>query len=506
MLSRVSRNSMRYFSAVTSSAYMPTSNQLFINGQYVDATSGRMIESIDPRTEKVNWSCHAASNQDIELAVQSARDAFDKGPWPRMSGYERGRIMHRIADELEKRADEFAALEALDTGKPVGVAAFADIPLAVRHLRYFAGWCDKINGEFLTHDNYTGQYMAYTMKEPIGVAAQIIPWNFPLLMAAWKLSPMLATGCTAVLKPSEKTPMTACMLGEVFKAAGLPDGVVNVVPGYGDAGQYLASHPGVDKVAFTGSTATALKIKNVIGIKPYTTELGGKSPLVVCEDANLDIAVTAAHNGIFFNAGQCCNAGSRIFVHAKVYDEFMRRSVEMAEARRLGDNLGDVDQGPMVDKLQFDKIMNYLDDARKANKVRTGGNRAFDTGYWIQPTILEQMPDDHRCVKEEIFGPVMHVAKWENEDDLVARANDTNYGLACGIMSENTHTINRLSRKIKAGTVWVNTYNVFDQSTPFGGYKDSGVGREKGQYALNNYLQTKCVIQPLGGGDLGWYR
>lgn len=503
MLSRITR---RCFSQMSKTTVAPTRNQLFINGQYVDAKAGGKIESVDPRNEQKNFTFQSAGVEDVELAVASSRHAFDKGAWPRMSGYERSRIMNRIADELERRADEFAALETLDNGKPLKIAQFADIPLSVRHFRYFAGWCDKINGEFLSHDNYLGTFQAHTMKEPIGVAAQIIPWNFPLLMAAWKLAPALATGCTIVLKPSEKTPMTALLLGEVFNAAGLPEGVVNIIPGYGDAGMHLAQHPDVDKVAFTGSTATAMKVKAGMGIRPFTAELGGKSPLIVMPDANLDVAVTSAHNGIFFNAGQCCNAGSRVFVHSSVYDAFVEKSIKMAEARRLGNPFTDVDQGPQVDKIQFDKVMGYIDFAKKSGgEIITGGERHGSEGYFVKPTILGGLADDHKCAREEIFGPVMHLTKFDSEDEVVARANDTNYGLAAGLMTDNAHTINRMSRKLRAGTVWVNTYNIFDQSTPFGGFKDSGVGREKGQYALNNYLQTKCVIQPLAG-DLGWYR
>jgi len=325
-----------------------------------------------------------------------------------------------------------------------------------------------------------------------------------MLMAAWKLAPALAAGCSIVLKPSEKTPMTALMLGEIFNAAGLPEGVVNVVPGYGGAGAHLAQHEGVDKVAFTGSTMTAQKIKKNMGLKPFTAELGGKSPLLVFEDADLENAVNTAHNGVFFNHGQCCNACTRILVHAKIYDKFMEMSIAKAKARTMGDPFGAVDQGPQVDKIQFDKIMNYLNSA-KANIVTGGGNGGFDKGYFVEPTIFAGLNENDACYREEIFGPVMSVNKFETEAEAIRMANDTNYGLAAGVMSQNTDTINRVTRHLKAGTVWVNTYHVFDNATPFGGYKDSGMGREKGVNAVDNYLQTKTVVQPLHG-ESAWYR
>jgi acyl-CoA reductase-like NAD-dependent aldehyde dehydrogenase len=345
-----------------------------------------------------------------------------------------------------------------------------------------------------------------TWKEPIGVCAQIIPWNFPLLMAAWKLAPALATGCTVVLKPSEKTLMTALEMGEIFNAAGLPEGVVNIVPGLGSAGSYLAGHADVDKVAFTGSTSTAMKIKKTMGLRPFTAELGGKSPMIIFEDADFDTAVMSAWNGTMFNHGQCCNASTRIFVHEKMYDRVLAALVELAKQRKLGDPFGEVDQGPLIDKIQFDKVMAYIQSARDSGvKIAAGGNRWGDKGYFTQPTILDQVDETHKCSQEEIFGPVMALQKFNNEDDVIARANNTNYGLGAGIITQNTDTVNRVSRRLRAGTVWVNTYHIFDNNTPFGGYKDSGVGREKGAEALDNYLINKTVVQTLKG-DSGWYR
>ena len=490
--------------------FTPRHTQLFIDGKYVNAVSGKTITSVNPSTEEVLGEFQCAGPEDVNLAVNAARNAFDHGPWPRMSGYERGLIMQKIADEIEKRHEELAHLETMDNGKPVKFSKFADIPLSVQHFRYFAGWCDKIEGSTLSHNTTFGHHVAHTLVEPIGVAAQIIPWNFPMLMASWKMAPALATGCTLVLKPSEKTPITNCIWGEIMNAAGLPPGVVNVIGGYGDAGQCLTKHAGVDKIAFTGSTSTALKVKADIGLKPFTAELGGKSPMIVFEDADIDKAVETSHKGLFFNKGECCNASSRVFVHDKIFDEFLRKSVEMAKTRKVGNPMEDVDQGAQVDKLQFDKIMGYINTAKKDGvKIATGGNRVGDKGYFIEPTIMVDINEDHVCCKEEIFGPVMIINRFTDEADVVRRANNSNFGLAAGIFSENVHTVNRVSRLLKAGTIFVNSYHVFDNSTPFGGYKDSGMGREKGKYALQNYLQTKAVIQPLMAENaeaLGWYR
>jgi aldehyde dehydrogenase (NAD+) len=498
---------LRSFSTMLKSTHEVTRTQLFINGEYVNSVSGETYPSVDPRTEQVSANFQRAGPADVDKAVLAARNAFDHGEWPRMSGYKRGLIMQKIADGLEKRAEEFAALETLDTGKPIFFSRAADIPLSLAHYRYYAGWADKIHGETLPHDDAYGKFLAYTYKEPIGVAASIIPWNFPMYMAAWKIAPAIATGCSIVLKMSEKTPMTMTLFGEVLQEAGLPAGVVNILGGYGDAGAYLATHAGVDKVAFTGSTATAHKIKNSMGIKPFTAELGGKSPFLVFDDCDLDKAVETTHFGLFFNQGQCCNASSRVLVQEGVYDEFVKRSVALANKRRLGDPFTDTDQGPQVDKLQFDKILAYIQQARdQGATVAAGGNKAFDKGYWIQPTILTNIGDDATAQREEIFGPVMGVQKFVTEEEGIIRANDTNYGLGAGIMSKDSDRIHRVSRQLKAGTVWVNSYSVFDNSTPFGGYKDSGVGRERGRGALDNYLLNKTIIQPLTGDNVGWYR
>jgi len=325
-------------------------------------------------------------------------------------------------------------------------------------------------------------------------------------MAAWKLGPSLACGNTIVLKPSEKTPITALALGKLMLDAGLPEGVVNIIPGDGKTGSELVKHPLINKVAFTGSLNTAKKIQKDIGIVPLTTELGGKSPAIVFPDADIQTAVDLTHWGLFFNQGQCCCAGSRVYVHESIYDEFVEKAVKAAENRKVGDPFGEVDQGPQVDKLQFDRIMGYINRAKEIGiKPAIGGSRIHEVGFFVKPTIFTDLPESTEIQKEEIFGPVMGISKWTDENEIIDRANNSNFGLAAGIFSNNVHTINRVSRRLQAGTIWVNCYNNFDSATPFGGYKESGVGREKGFEGLKNYLQTKTVIQPLQG-ELGWYR
>lgn len=495
----------RAFSLASKVPLLPSATQLFINGKYVDGRAPT-IPIIDPRNGEQITEFQAASTADVDAAVKAARIAFDEGPWPRMSGKERGKILMKVAELIEQKSEYLAQLETLDNGKPIFFSRVADIPLSAEHFRYFSGWADKIEGTTFSHDQAFGKHFGYTIEEPIGVAAQIVPWNFPLLMAAWKMGPALATGCCVVLKPSEKTPMTAVALGEIFQEAGVPDGVVNIIPGYGDTGAYLAAHGGVDKVAFTGSHPTALKIQANLGIKPFTTELGGKSPIIIMDDCDVETAAQLSTWALFFNHGQCCCAGSRVFVHENIYDRYIEETVKLVEARKLGDPFTEVDQGPQVDKLQFDRIMGYINRAKAGGvPLATGGEQFGTEGFYVKPTIFHDVPDDAEMFRDEIFGPVMGVAKFSNEDDVVRRANNSTFGLAAGVFSNNVHTTNRLSRRLKAGTIWINCYNVFDDNAPFGGYKQSGVGREKGKGALSNYLQTKTVVQPLAG-EVGWYR
>ncbi|CAN6896728.1 unnamed protein product [Brassica oleracea] len=474
--------------------------KLLIDGNFVDAASGKTFPTLDPRTGEVIAHVAEGDAEDVNRAVKAARKAFDEGPWPKMTAYERSRVMLRFADLVEKHSEELAALESWDNGKTYEQALTAEIPMVARLFRYYAGWADKIHGLTVPAD---GNYHVQTLHEPIGVAGQIIPWNFPLLMFAWKVGPALACGNTIVLKTAEQTPLTAFYVGKLFLEAGLPPGVLNIVSGFGaTAGASLASHMDVDKLAFTGSTDTGKVILGLAAnsnLKPVTLELGGKSPFIVFEDADIDKAVELAHFALFFNQGQCCCAGSRTYVHKKVYDEF----VEKAKARALKRVVGDpfkkgIEQGPQVDSKQFEKVMKYIRSGVESNAtLECGGGQVGDIGYFIQPTVFSNVMDDMLIAQDEIFGPVQSILKFSDVDEVIKRANDTRYGLAAGVFTKSLDTANRVSRALKAGTVWVNCFDVFDAAIPFGGYKMSGNGREKGIYSLNNYLQVKAVVTPL---------
>ncbi|KAL7615098.1 hypothetical protein Lser_V15G07741 [Lactuca serriola] len=474
--------------------------KLLINGQFVDAASGKTFPTLDPRTGQLIANVAEGDIEDVNRAVSAARKAFDEGPWPRMTAYERSRILLRFADLVEQHADEITALEVWDNGKPYEQAAGDEIPLFIRLFRYYAGWADKIHGLTIQAD---GPYHVQTLHEPIGVAGQIIPWNFPLLMYAWKVGPALACGNTIVLKTAEQTPLSALYVSKLFHEAGLPPGVLNVVSGYGpSAGAALASHMDVDKLAFTGSTETG---KIVLGLaaksnlKPVTLELGGKSPFIVCEDANVDEAVDLAHNALFYNQGQCCCAGSRTYVHERVYDEFVEKAKARAFQRVVGDPFKKgVEQGPQVDSDQFEKILKYIrSGVDNGATLETGGERFGSKGYYIQPTVFSNVQDDMLIAKDEIFGPVQSILKFKGIKEVIRRSNDTQFGLAAGVFTQNLDTANTLSRALKAGTVWINCFDVFDAAIPFGGYKMSGHGREKGVYSLSNYLQVKAVVTHL---------
>ncbi|KAJ6686766.1 ALDEHYDE DEHYDROGENASE-RELATED [Salix purpurea] len=474
--------------------------QLLINGQFVDAASGKTFPTLDPRTGEVIAHVAEGDVEDVNRAVSAARKAFDEGPWPRMTAYERSRIILRFADLLEQHTDEIAALETWDNGKPYEQAANTEIPMTVRLFRYYAGWADKIHGLTVPAD---GPYHVQTLHEPIGVAGQIIPWNFPMLMFSWKVGPALACGNTVVIKTAEQTPLSAVYAAKLFHEAGLPEGVLNVVSGFGPtAGAALASHMEVDKLAFTGSTDTGkivLELASKSNLKPVTLELGGKSAFIVCEDADVDQAVELSHSAVFFNQGQCCCAGSRTFVHEHVYNEF----VEKARARAMNRSVGDpfkvgIEQGPQVDSDQFEKILRCIRSGVESGAIlETGGDRFGSNGYYIQPTVFSNVQDDMLIAKEEIFGPVQSILKFKDLDEVIKRANNSRYGLAAGIFTHNLDTANTLSRALKVGTVWINCYDVFDAAVPFGGYKMSGNGREKGIYSLSNYLQVKAVVTAL---------
>ncbi|RLN09817.1 aldehyde dehydrogenase family 2 member B7, mitochondrial-like [Panicum miliaceum] len=478
--------------------------QLLINGNFVDAASGKTFPTVDPRTGEVIARVAEGDSEDIDRAVAAARRAFDEGPWPRMTAYERCRVLLRFADLIEQHADEIAALETWDNGKTLAQSAGAEVPMLARCMRYYAGWADKIHGLVVPAD---GAHHALVLHEPVGVAGQIIPWNFPLLMFAWKVGPALACGNTVVLKTAEQTPLSALYVASLLHEAGLPDGVLNVVSGFGPtAGAALCSHMGVDKLAFTGSTGTGqivLELAARSNLKPVTLELGGKSPFIVMDDADVDQAVELAHHAVFFNQGQCCCAGSRTFVHERVYDEFVEKSKARAMKRVVGDPFRNgVEQGPQIDEEQFKKILRYVQSGVDSGAtLLAGGDRAGNRGFYIQPT------DDMKIAREEIFGPVQTILKFSHArgsgvEEVIRRANASHYGLAAGVFTRSLDAANTLSRALRVGTVWVNCYDVFDAGIPFGGYKMSGVGREKGVYALRNYLQTKAVVTPIR--DAAW--
>lgn len=469
---------------------------LLINGKFVPSVTGSTFDTFNPATEDKIAAVAEAGPQDIDNAVKAARAAFE-GPWRTMAASERGRLIGKLADLVEKNIDELSALEALDNGKPCSVAKNVDLGLVIKTLRYYAGWPDKIVGQTIP---ISGPYFCYTKSEPVGVCAQIIPWNFPLLMAAWKLGPALASGCTIVLKPAEQTPLTALRLGELIVEAGFPPGVVNIVPGQGPtAGKHLAQHHDVDKVAFTGSTEIGYEImrsSHVKNLKRVTLELGGKSANIILDDADIDLAIEQSQVGLFLNQGQCCIAGSRLYVQEGIYDEFVRRSVETAKARTVGDPFAaGTEQGPQIDSAQFNKILNYIDIGQKEGaKILTGGKRVGKKGFFIEPTVFADVHDDMTIAREEIFGPVMTILKFKTIDEVIRRANDSNYGLGAGVVTKSIDNAIKISNGIRTGTVYVNCYDVFDANTPFGGFKDSGIGRENGQHGLHGYLENKTVI------------
>jgi phenylacetaldehyde dehydrogenase len=477
--------------------------KMLINGKWVDSASGKTFPTYNPATGEVLSNVAEGDREDIDRAVKAARAAFEKGPWSKISPSERGRMMWRLADLIEKHTEEFAQLESLDNGKPLKIARIADLPLAVDHFRYYAGWATKIEGNTIPMGlARQGSYHAYTVREPVGVVGQIIPWNFPLLMAAWKLGPALATGCCVVLKPAEQTPLTALRLGELIAEAGFPDGVVNIVPGYGEtAGAALAAHMDVDKIAFTGSTEVGKLIIHAAAgnLKKVSLELGGKSPNIVMDDADLETAIPGASMAIFFNQGQCCCAGSRLFVEKKIFDKVVDGISQAASKIRVRPGLDpDSDLGPLVSEEQLNRVCGYLESGIKEGaKATAGGSREGDKGYFVKPTVLVNTNDNMKVVKEEIFGPVVTATPFSDMNEIVSRANDTVYGLAAGVWTRDVKKAHAVASKLKAGTVWINCYNVFDAALPFGGYKQSGWGREMGHEVLKNYTEVKSVCSAL---------
>ncbi|XP_050399874.1 aldehyde dehydrogenase, mitochondrial [Patella vulgata] len=470
--------------------------QIFINNEFVNAESGKTFQTINPTTGEAICEVAEGDKADIDKAVRAAQNAFQLGsPWRTMDASERGLLLYRLADLIERDRQILASLETLDNGKPYNIAIAADLGLVVKCYRYYAGWANKNHGKTIPID---GDYLTYTRHEPVGVCGQIIPWNFPLLMQAWKLGPALAMGNTVVMKTAEQTPLTALHVAQLASEAGFPPGVINIVPGYGPtAGAALSRHPDVDKVAFTGSTEIGQLIAQDAArtnLKRVTLELGGKSPNIILADADLDHAVEQAHFGLFFNQGQCCCAGTRIYVEDKIYDEFVEKSTERAKKRVVGDPFTNVEQGPQVDKEQFDKVLNYIDIGKKEGaKMTTGGKRVGDRGYFIEPTVFSDVKDNMVISQEEIFGPVMSISKFSSLDEVINRSHNTIYGLAAAVFTKDVERALYLSNSLRAGTVWVNCFDVFDAAAPFGGYKMSGNGRELGEYGLDSYTEVKTV-------------
>jgi aldehyde dehydrogenase (NAD+) len=479
-----------------------TDRKMLIDGKWTGSLSGKTFETVNPATGDTICQVAEGDKADVDLAVKAARRAFESGPWRKMNPAERGRIMMKLADLIETRADELAALETLDNGKPIRDSLAADIPLTAATYRYYAGWADKIHGQVLP---VNGPFHAYTRHEPVGVVGQIIPWNFPALMQAWKWGPALAAGCTIVLKPAEQTPLTALRIAELAQEAGVPDGVINVIPGFGPtAGAAIAAHPDVDKVAFTGSTEVGqliMKTAAETNLKRVTLELGGKSPNIIFADADVARAAKFAYNALFFNMGQCCCAGSRLFVEDDVHDQVVESITKIAGSQKLGDPFDRATtQGPQVSKEQFDKILGYIDAGKQQGaRCLTGGNRLDRAGFFVQPTVFDQVTDEMTIANEEIFGPVLSVLKFSDVEEAIRRGNKTMYGLAAAVWTKDIDKAHHLAVGLRAGTVWVNCYDVFDTTIPFGGFKMSGIGRELGEYGLANYLEVKAVVTAVGG-------
>mmetsp|Transcript_17492 Transcript_17492/g.25713 ORF Transcript_17492/g.25713 Transcript_17492/m.25713 type:complete len:504 (-) Transcript_17492:387-1898(-) len=486
--------------------------RLFINNEFVSAKSGKTFPSVNPATEEVICFVEEADKTDVDEAVAAAVNAFELGsPWRSMDGTARRDLMLKFAELVERDRDFLEELESMDNGKPIGrlgmYGSSVDIDLLLKYYRYFAGWADKISGQTIPVE---GNIFCYTRKEPLGACGVIVPWNYPLLMIAWSVAPALATGNTVVIKTSEKTPLTALHMAKLVKEAGFPPGVVNILSGYGPtAGEALTRHPDIEKVGFTGSTLTGHKIMQSAAesnMKKVTLELGGKSPMIIFDDADVETAVSAAHVGLFLNQGQCCCAGSRLFVQEGIYDKFVKAAVEKVKSIKIGAYTEDksqdegIEQGPQVDSLQFNKVLSYIEKGKEQGAtVACGGGRLGDKGYFVQPTVFTDVEDDMVIAKEEIFGPVMSILKFKTDEEVIERANRTMYGLGAGICSTNGARAISAAHQIRAGTVWINMYDNFDAAAPFGGYKRSGIGRTKGEDSLECWLQTKCVMMPLQG-------
>lgn len=469
--------------------------KLFINNEWVDAVSKKTFPTINPQDESVIVQVAEGDKADVDLAVAAAKKAFHRySEWRVMDASQRGRLLLKLADLMDRDVKYLAELETLDCGKPVKNAE-GEILWAAGIIRYYAGKADKILGNTIPAD---GEVMTFTLKEPVGVCGQILPWNYPIPMFVWKIAPALAAGCTTVIKPAEQTPLTALAMAALVKEAGFPPGVVNVVPGYGPtAGHALTHHPDVDKVAFTGSTEVGriiMSAASAVNLKRVTLELGGKSPLVIFNDADIEKAADIAHRAAFANAGQCCVAATRTYVQSGIYDKFVAKAAEIAKNRKVGNPYEDVDQGPQIDTEMFNKVMNYISVGKKEGaKCVAGGDRAGKVGFFVQPTVFADVKEDMKIAREEIFGPVQSILKFETFEEVVDRANDSNYGLGAGVITNDITTALAFVKHVRAGSMWVNTYEHVTTQTPFGGFRESGIGRELGEDGIQQYLENKTV-------------
>jgi len=482
--------------------FLSKPRKMLIDGKWVEAASGKTFETYNPATGEVLARVAEGDRADIDRAVKAARRAFEEGPWPEMLPAERSRLMWKLSDLIAQHHEELAELETLDNGKPVFFSRIVDVPTAVETFRYMAGWATKIEGNTIPISMPGAKYFAYTVREPVGVVGQIIPWNFPLIMAAWKLAPALAVGCTVVLKPAEQTPLTALRLGELITEAGFPDGVVNIVPGFGEtAGAALAAHPDVDKIAFTGSTEVGRLIvaASTGNLKKVSLELGGKSPNVIFPDADLNCAIPGSASAIFFNQGQCCTAGSRLFIHKSIFDKVVDGVAGETKKFHIGPGIDpSTNLGPLVSKAQLDRVCGYVDSGlQQGAKAVVGGRKMSGSGYFVEPTVLIDVKPEMKVVREEIFGPVVTAIPFNDPEEVAAFANDSMYGLAAAVWTRDISKAHRMAAKLRAGTVWINCYNVFDSALPFGGFKQSGWGRESGHAVLELYTEIKAVCAQL---------
>lgn len=473
---------------------------LVIGGKSVPAQSGKTFATFNPATGKEICQVAEGGAADVDLAVQAARKALVDPSWRDMSAVDRSRLLNRLADLIERDAAELAVLECMDNGKPATLTQAVEIEGSIKTFRYFAGWPTKFGGETLPVSPRSGaKILNYTVREPVGVCGLIVPWNYPMSMAAWKVAPALAAGCTVILKPAEQTPLTALRLAELALEAGVPPGVFNVITGFGEAGAALVDHPGVDKVAFTGSTEVGkMIVRGSTGnLKKVSLELGGKSPQIVLPDADLDAAAASIAAGIFFNQGQTCTAGSRLYAHASIHDDLLARVADHAARLTIGNGLDPaVNFGPLVSQEQWDRVSSYVEIGKaEGADVMIGGGRpkALGEGFFFEPTIMANAGRDMRIVREEIFGPVLSALSWNDADDLVAQANDSDFGLSAGIWTNDLKQAHRLAGAVKAGTVWINCFNLVDNATPFGGFKQSGWGREHGRQAMELYSEIKSI-------------